>query len=155
MNIVLNTDNFNIENVNLLRKRHNTVVEGTFTKFTYSNEYLTMNGIYLQLFISNMVLQNDGKFTTITFQPYGKQNICYIQRITSIEMEILDYYNKIHNINKNKIPVLTKKMYSGNIRTILSNYSKCNNMLTVKISGVWETTTEIGLAIKIIHNTDY
>jgi len=154
MNIVLNKNDFNIENINLLKKRNNTVIEGTFTKFTYSNEYLTMNGIYLQLIISDMVLKNEGKFTTITFQPYDKQNIGYIQYITSIELEILDYYNRLNNINKKQVTVLTKKLYSGNIRLNISNYTKINNKITVKISGIWETTNEIGLAIKLIHNVN-
>jgi len=154
MNIVLNKNDFNIENINLLKKRNNTVIEGTFTKFTYSNEYLTMNGIYLQLIISDMVLKNEGKFKTITFQPYDKQNIGYIQYITSIELEILDYYNRLNNINKKQVTVLTKKLYSGNIRLNISNYTKINNKITVKISGIWETTNEIGLAIKLIHNVN-
>ena len=154
MNIVLNKNDFNIENINLLKKRNNTVIEGTFTKFTYSNEYLTMNGIYLQLIISDMVLKNEGKFKTITFQPYDKQNIGYIQYITSIELEILDYYNRLNNINKKQVTVLTKKLYSGNIRLNISNYTKVNNKITVKISGIWETTNEIGLAIKLIHNVN-
>jgi len=154
MNIVLNKNDFNIENINLLKKRNNTVIEGTFTKFTYSNEYLTMNGIYLQLILSDMVLKNEGKFKTITFQPYDKQNIGYIQYITSIELEILDYYNRLNNINKKHVTVLTKKLYSGNIRLNISNYTKINNKITVKISGIWETTNEIGLAIKLIHNVN-
>jgi hypothetical protein len=154
MNIVLNKNDFNIENINLLKKRNNTVIEGTFTKFTYSNEYLTMNGIYLQLILSNMVVKNEGKFTTITFQPYDKQNIGYIQYFASIELEILDYYNRQNNTHKKQITVLTNKLYSGNIRLNLSNNPKINNKTTIKISGIWETTNEIGLAIKLIQNVD-
>lgn len=154
MNIVLNKNDFNIENINLLKKRNNTVIEGTFTKFIYSNEYLTMNGIYLQLIVSNMVVKNECKFTTITFQPYDKQNIEDIQYIASIELEILDYYNKLNNIHKKQVTVLTNKLYSGNIRSNLSSNAKINNKITIKISGIWETTNEIGLAIKLIHNVD-
>jgi len=154
MNIVLNQNDFDIENINLLKKRNNTVIEGTFMKFTYSNEYLTMNGIYLQFTISNMVVQYESKFTTIIFQPYDRQNIKYIQYIANIELEILDYYNRLNNTNKKQITVLNKKLYSGNIRTNLSNSAKINNNITIKISGIWETTNEIGLAIKLIHNVD-
>ena len=79
MNIVLNHNDFNIENINLLKKRNNTVIEGTFTKFTYSNENLTMNGIYLQLVLYNMVLNQDDRIVSLTYQPYDKQNLEYIQ----------------------------------------------------------------------------
>jgi hypothetical protein len=155
MNIVLNHNNFNIENINLLKKRNNTVIEGTFTKFTYSNENLIMNGIYLRLVISNMILNYDDKFINITFQPYDKENIEYIQNLTDIEMDILKYYNSLNNSNKKMVGILTSKLFSGNIRSKIGNSSKINNILTIKISGVWETMNEIGLAIKVIHNIDY
>ena len=155
MNIVLNQNDFNIENINLLKKRNNTVIEGTFTKFTYSNENLTMNGIYLQMVLYNMVLSRDDKFTALTFQPYDKQNIEYIQYITNLERDILKYYNNINGSTKKMVVILTNKLYSGNIRSKLSKSSEINNILTIKISGIWETMNEIGLAVKIIHNIDF
>jgi hypothetical protein len=155
MNIVLKHNDFNIENINLLKKRNNTVIEGTFTKFTYSDENLTMNGIYLQLPIYNMVVNKDDKITAITFQPYDKQNIEYIQYITSIETQILKYYNNMNRSNKKLVGILTNKLYSGNIRSHLSTRLNINNTLTIKISGIWETNGEIGLAIKLIHNVDF
>lgn len=155
MNIVLKHNDFNIENINLLKKRNNTVIEGTFTKFTYSDENLTMNGIYLQLPIYNMVVNKDDKITAITFQPYDKQNIEYIQYITSIETQILKYYNNMNGSNKKLVGILTNKLYSGNIRSHLSTRLNINNTLTIKISGIWETNCEIGLAIKLIHNVDF
>lgn len=155
MNIVLKHNDFNIENINLLKKRNNTVIEGTFTKFTYSDENLTMNGIYLQLPIYNMVVNKDDKITAITFQPYDKQNIEYIQYITSIETQILKYYNNMNGSNKKLVGILTNKLYSGNIRSHLSTRLNINNTLTIKISGIWETNSEIGLAIKLIHNVDF
>lgn len=155
MNIVLKHNDFNIENINLLKKRNNTVIEGTFTKFTYSDENLTMNGIYLQLPIYNMAVNKDDKITAITFQPYDKQNIEYIQYITSIETQILKYYNNMNRSNKKLVGILTNKLYSGNIRSHLSTRLNINNTLTIKISGIWETNGEIGLAIKLIHNVDF
>ena len=155
MNIVLKHNDFNIENINLLKKRNNTVIDGTFTKFTYSDENLTMNGIYLQLPIYNMVVNKDDKITAITFQPYDKQNIEYIQYITSIETQILKYYNNMNRSNKKLVGILTNKLYSGNIRSHLSTRLNINNTLTIKISGIWETNGEIGLAIKLIHNVDF
>ena len=155
MNIVLNHNDFNIENINLLKKRSNTVIEGTFTKFIYSNENLTMNGIYLQLVLYNMVLNQDDGIISLTYQPYDKQNLEYIQYITNVEMDILRYYNNMNASNKKMVGILTNKLYSGNIRSKISKSSKVNNILTIKISGIWETTNEIGLAIKIIHNVDF
>ena len=155
MNIVLNHNDFNIENINLLKKRNNTIIEGTFTKFTYSNENLTMNGIYLQLPIHNMVMNQNDKLSVITFSPYDKHNIEYIQHITKIELDILKHYNNITASTKKCVSTLSNKLYSGNIRSLLINKSKINNILTIKISGIWETNSEIGLAIKLIHNVEF
>ena len=155
MNIVLNHNDFNIENINLLKKRNNTIIEGTFTKFTYSNENLTMNGIYLQLPIHNMVMNQNDKLSAITFSPYDKHNIEYIQHVTKIELDILKYYNNIIASTKKCVSTLSNKLYSGNIRSLLINKSKINNILTIKISGIWETNSEIGLAIKLIHNVEF
>jgi len=155
MNIVLNHNDFNIKNINLLKKRNNTIIEGIFTKFTYSDENLTMNGIYLHLPLYNMVLNQDDKFTAITFQPYDRQNIEYIQYITNVELEILKYYNIMNASNKKFVGILTNKLYSGNIRSHLRKYTKINNILTIKVSGIWETNNEIGLAVKLIHNIDF
>ena len=155
MNIVLNHNDFNIENINLLKKRNNTIIEGTFTKFTYSNENLTMNGIYLQLPIHNMVMNQNDKLSAITFSPYDKHNIEYIQHVTKIELDILKYYNNIIASTKKCVSTLSNKLYSGNIRSLLINKSKINNILTIKISGIWETNSETGLAIKLIHNVEF
>ena len=57
--------------------------------------------------------------------------------------------------NKKLVGILTNKLYSGNIRSHLSTRLNINNTLTIKISGIWETNGEIGLAIKLIHNVDF
>ena len=155
MNLVLNHNDFNIQNINLLKKRNNTIIEGTFTKFTYSDENLTMNGIYLQFVLYNMVQNLDDRIVSLTYQPYDKPNLEYIQYITNVEMDILRYYNNMNASTKKMVGILTNKLYSGNIRSKLSKSSKINNILTIKISGIWETTNEIGLAVKIIHNVDF
>ena len=103
----------------------------------------------------NMVLNQDDRIVSLTYQPYDKQNIEYIQYITNVEMDILRYYNNMNASNKKMVGILTNKLYSGNIRSKLSKSSKINNILTIKISGIWETTNEIGLAVKIIHNIDF
>lgn len=155
MNIVLYKDDFNIENVNLLKKKTNTVVNGTFTKFTYSNEYFIMNGLYLEFKVHNMKLKEHNKCISINYQPYDIENINYLQHISNIELNMLDYYNKVHNINKKPVNILSKKLYSGNLKVNLINYVKIVNNITIKISGIWETENEVGLAIKLIYNVNY
>lgn len=155
MNIVLYKGEFNLENINLLKKKTNTVVNGTFSKFTYSNEYFIMNGLYLEFKVHNMKLTDDNKSININYQPYDTENIKYLQYISDIELKMLDYYSKIHNINKKPINILSKKLYSGNLKVNILNQCNINNIITIKISGIWETDNEIGLAIKLIYNVNY
>lgn len=155
MNVVLQKPHFNIENINLLKKKTNNVISGYFTKFIYSCELFTMNGLYLEFPIHNMVSNIDNKCLNISYQPYEKDNIYHLNFFTIIEGQILDYYNCVNNIRKQGVAILSKKLYSGNIKKILDNNIYPNNIITIKISGIWETETEIGLAIKLIFNTDF
>lgn len=155
MNVVLQKNQFNIENINLLKKKANNVISGYFTKFIYSSELFTMNGLYLDFSIYNMVSNIENKLLSITYQPYEKNNMYQVNYLTNIEGQLLDYYNCINNIRKQCVPILSKKLYSGNIKKILDNNIYPNNIITIKISGIWETETEIGLAIKLIFNTDF
>lgn len=154
MNIVLQKNQFNIENINLLKKKVNNVISGYFTKFIYSSELFTMNGLYLDFSIHNMVSNIENRCLSISYQPYEKDNMYQVNSLTSIEGQLLDYYNCINNIRKQCVPILSKKLYSGNIKKILDANILPNNVITVKVSGIWETENEIGLAIKLIFNTD-
>lgn len=154
MNVVLQKDQFNIENINLLKKRTNNVISGYFTKFIYSSELFTMNGLYLDFSIHNMVSNFENRCLSISYQPYEKDNIYQVNSLTSVEGQLLDYYNCINNIRKQCVPILSKKLYSGNIKKILDANILPNNVITVKISGIWETDNEIGLAIKMVFNTE-
>lgn len=152
MNVILQKGNFYIDHVNLLKKKKNTVIDGTFSKFTYSNEHFIMNGIYFELPIHNINITTDTKSTILTYQPYEKGNLEYLQYISNIELQLLDYYNRINNTRKTPINILSKKIFFGNIKSNIPNLSKMSNIITIKISGIWETDTEIGLAIKLMYN---
>lgn len=154
MNVVLQKNQFNIENINLLKKKTNNVISGYFTKFIYSSELFTMNGLYLDFSIYNMVSNIENKCLSISYQPYEKDNMYQVNYLTNIEGQLLDYYNCINNIRKQCVPILSKKLYSGNLKKILDANILPNNVITVKVSGIWETENEIGLAIKMIFNTD-
>ena len=154
MNLILQKDNFYIKKINLLKKKKNTVVDGIFTKFTYSNEYFIMNGIYLEFPIHNMNMKTENKLTIMTYQPYEKENIEYLRYIHNLELQLLEYYNNTNNIHKRPVIILTTKLYSGNIKSNIKDLTNISNTIIIKISGIWETDNEIGLAIKIMYTLD-
>ena len=47
MNIIIDISNYNLGYTYFLDAKRNMVVEGTFSKIIYSNQYFTLNGIYL------------------------------------------------------------------------------------------------------------
>ena len=78
MNLTLLPSAFNIENINLLRKKENTVVDGNFSKFTYANELFIMNGMYLLFPVNKLLYTQDAKFIYNTYQLFF---ICPDERI--------------------------------------------------------------------------
>ena len=62
MNLILLPTTFNIENINLLRKKENTIVDGNFSKFTYATDTFIMNGVYLFFPVNNLTHTCDTKF---------------------------------------------------------------------------------------------
>ena len=103
MNLVINTNKFFIDNINLLKQKTNIIVDGNFTKLIYSNEYFIMNGIFLNFPLEILSVNTEPKYNTIFYQPYEKKNYNIIQQLINIESELLDYYKKSNNINKKNI----------------------------------------------------
>jgi hypothetical protein len=153
MNLVINTNKFFIDNINLLKQKTNIIVDGNFTKLIYSNEYFIMNGIFLNFPLEILSVNTEPKYNTIFYQPYEKKNYNIIQQLINIESELLDYYKKSNNINKKNVNVLSKKIFTGNFKIYKDEKNKIDisNNFIIKISGIWETYSEIGLAIKVIN----
>ena len=79
MNFIFDIKDFNIEKIHLFEKKKNIVIDGIFTKIVYSDELLTMNGIYFDFpleFKNGPVTYNN---RNIHFYPYEPANLEYIK----------------------------------------------------------------------------
>ena len=155
MNIVSNVNQISIYNLFFTDKKKNIIVDGSFTKLIYSNNIFSMNGIYLFLPLSNFSLNPSNNNILVNFNPYHKSNAYLIQELTKLEYQILDYYRKNNYTNKKISNILSKQLYSGIMKLYkeqkeLFNCDASKLKLIIKISGIWETQTEIGLAIKLL-----
>lgn len=155
MNIVSNVNQISIYNLFFTDKKKNIIVDGSFTKLIYSNNIFSMNGIYLILPLSNFSLNASNNNTFVNFNPYHKSNAYLIQELTKLEYQILDYYRKHNYTNKKISNILSRQLYSGAMRLFKESkhffdYDVSKLKLVIKISGIWETHTEIGLAIKLL-----
>lgn len=179
MNIVLQLPQFHIDNVFFLDKKKNMIMDGNFTILIYSNQWFSMNGLYIESPIipssSSNVFQpvprkHSSTFTTtptryrnndlyiddfdlLHFSSSTNSNL--IHSLYSIEHEILQYYNIAKQCDKKMIHLLYKSVSSG----IIKVYNKHGNVwgnrvignrIMIKISGIWESQNNIGLTYKFI-----
>lgn len=149
MNFCLHIPNFNISNISLLESKQNILMEGFFTKINYLSEFFTMNGLFLYAPIKIKGIIEDKNF--IKFDPYSPDNNQFIKQFSNIEDQLLSFY--IHNKQKNlkKQNILSKQFYNGVLKVNIdkSAIGKNSKVYIIKISGIWETSDQIGITYKL------
>jgi hypothetical protein len=178
MNIILDNNYFAIQNVFFLEKMNNVVIDGFFSKIIVSDEFFTMNGLFLNLplIVNESSTVNQYNKQIINFNSHIQNNLLLITKISEIENSIIHYYKKIHDIKKKTSLVLTTQLFNGyfkiykengyfsNYRTDIGNCSihppkldhiitKTNKKYIIKISGLWENKEEVGISYKFIEVT--
>jgi len=171
MNLSMDVHNFSMVNVHFLDTKRNMIMDGNFTKVIYSNQYFVMNSIYLYFPIDWATISKGYETNKcfVRFNPYSAKNLGIIQDIAKIEMRILDYFKSYFDITLKSNHLLSKQMYSGNMK-IFQEYGttpRNENALpsndvpilpdpqdpktfVIKISGVWESYDEIGITYKLL-----
>mgnify|MGYP001370941754 CR=1 FL=1 len=147
--IAENIDNINTNNIIICDPIKNSIMQySNFYKIVYSNELLSLNGLYI-LFDLNKININKDK---LNFNYSDNKDT--IDKIAIIENYILNLICS----NKNKIFKITELLSNGFIKYCsneINNIVYFNNMhnnksLILKISGLWETKENIGVTFKII-----
>ena len=205
MNFILDISQIDYMNFIFLEKKKNIIVDGYFTKIIYSDSFIRLNNIYLNIpiqfqYIDKTIFKNN------IFFNYS-QNNTLIKNISNLEEELIESYKKEFNVKKNSVLSLNNQMKTGKIK-IYKEYSndsnenrrlsssslseahssnsdcrrsgvvdgtetrnsgvedgrvcrnndissipfrlKPNTSIILKISGLWETNIEIGIAFKFI-----
>lgn len=155
MNIVLDIPQYNIFNLFFLEKKQNIIMDGTFTKFIYSNQHFILNSLYLYFPIEIKYLEKTPIKNTIRFHPTCDKNIQLINELSKIEFHIIEYYKSLYQCTKATICLLSKQLYNGSLKVYSESHpsSFSKNYTTnyiIKISGVWETHDEVGITYKLI-----
>lgn len=156
MNIVINQSDFNINNIYYLDPIKNTVIENSnFIRILYSNNLLSLNGIYILLDFKNIYTVTNNNKLRYCFDYNIDHNIHLVNFIKSLEIDLLN--NSIIN-NKRTIYKLKEQLNQGCIKIINILYTESKNQdkkdtgeqFILKISGIWESENEIGLTYKIL-----
>ena len=148
MFLLLNFDDYEFFNVFYGPKKNNMIMNGFFTKLIYSNQYITLYGLFFYLPL---------KTTTSFINHTSCLDISFlykdtIQQLINIENHLLSTYaehiNK-KNVVKNGVSCLQNQIQTGFLKYYKENgYNKKH--LYIKISGIWETDKDFGITFKII-----
>ena len=117
------------------------LMDGTFSRILYSTSEYTMNGIFMASYIHGKVEPYFNKHKYIFNQDEPASNAT--KRIAQIERDILALMvtSKIPQFKlKDQLRLGYVKFFSENTRS--------DPILSLKISGVWETATHYGLTYK-------
>lgn len=132
MNIAITAKDLSIDDVFFLDPIKNIIINNSkFIRIIYSNNLLTLNGIYLICNIDNKDNNNN------------KGLLLYIQKLED---------NILNKFSKEKIKNYKIRDYFNNI-FINTDYSKCQETYTkyiLKISGIWDASNNIGLTFKFL-----
>jgi len=157
MNIILDISNFQVGYLYFLQPKQNMIMDGTFSKIIYSNEFFSLNSIYLYLPLEIQYVEKIANKSTVKIAGNSPSNASIIQELSKIESRIIEYYKQIHpnKGNKTAMASMHKQLLSGNLK-LYKNYTMSNEEIKnsiqfiLKISGIWESPTDIGLTYKII-----
>jgi hypothetical protein len=151
--------------------KNNMVIDGKFTKLIYSDNYLILNGLYLDMDISidendtsvlsNSISQENNhrwKPDTSSYKHnlyFNKnENLKMISDFYSLEKQILERFLKYNHEKKEPVYTLHNQLRNGCIKYYREHMIPITNQhkkgYFLKISGIWETTNEIGITFKII-----
>ena len=155
MNVFMSVQQFDSQCIWFRDVKKNILMEGNFTKFIYVHEWMTLIGVVLKI---PVFIQH------IDFV-MGKKYIYYdcdiLEQLFSIEKDILDVYQQMFHCSyktqnyKLQTQVGKKRYLSFPLSSIWSMGCKdwkehTEQHFYIKIIGVWETISEIGLTYKII-----
>jgi hypothetical protein len=159
MNILLYSNDFDISNIYFLDKKTNMIMDGVFTKIIYSNNCISMNGLYIDVPIKNIINKNNSK-NIIQLDVISNKEI--IQKMIDIEKQLLHYYLQYFSLsyekrettiqNKTIIYNLKNQIQNGSIKYYkeYEYYSQKPCSFYIKFSGIWENQSEIGITFKLI-----
>lgn len=156
MNIVLPIEEVNINNTYFGEPIVNTVMDDSkFIKILYSNEFITLNGIFINFPLKITTCENYFRKLKYSFDLNINRDM--LQKVFTLEKIVLEHYNT----NKKQIKYTLKESILTGILKIFpntdindtsynnNNNNNTNNKFVLKISGIWESPNELGLTYKI------
>lgn len=128
--------------------KNNIMQDGVFIRILYSTPIVTFNGIYFEISLYDTSFEKYYNKYKCNFNMSNLQNKELIEKIKTMEENIL---NKYSISNKNPNYKIYDHIKNGNIKIFCDSVPKNNSILILKISGLWETSNNYGLTYKFIY----
>ena len=145
MNVVKRIDQYDENNIFFCDPIKNNVMnEGNFIRIIYSNNYFTLNGIYLLITLNDIVSEKYYNKYKCSFDVTAHNDL--IDNLKVIEEDLL---KKIDISEKTPQYKINEQLRNGNIKIfndVINN--KQSHSFILKISGIWETQMNYGLTYK-------
>jgi len=146
MYIVLDSDDFNINNIFYQEKVKNTVMDNSnFLRANYSNNLFTLNGIFIKFNLELYTIEKSFNKFKCLFDIKTHNEI--IVKFSEIEKNMMEKYSSLH---KTPIYRISEQLNNGFLKIFNETECKDNNDFILKIYGIWETDCEYGLTYKFI-----
>jgi hypothetical protein len=136
MNIIYHLNDYKKDNIFLLDTKKNMLMEGKFTKVLYSNILSTI-GIYFSINVSGYYINN----SLFKIDKINDLDILY-----KIEQDMLEFYKARFNVSKSFNYTLRDTLKSNMMK--LYKTSEYGDNIILKISGIWENETHVGITFK-------
>lgn len=113
MNIILQFNNFDDNAIYFQDTKRNIIMDGDFTKIIYSDDCVSLNGIYVNCPLLAQPVNKVANKNMIWFQPYNPENAKSVSFFIELEKKILQLYKHRCHCNKKQSLVLYNQLYSG------------------------------------------
>jgi hypothetical protein len=176
MNLSIDLYNFSLVNINFLDTKKNIIMDGNFTKIIYSNQWFTINSIFIHFPIEWLSVEKIANKSILRFNPYSPKNLPIVQDFAKFETRILEYFKTFGKLHTRTTNTFSKQLYTGNMKIFKEyvdpnkvpyddhsyyggkiivtndrdNLPETQRMFVIKISGIWENYEEIGLTFKLM-----
>ena len=143
MNLIHKIDSFEVNNVFFQEKKKNIIMDGTFTKLLYSMPNISIFGLFFDFTINGKIINNK----LYAFNVNENNNT--INELVNIEKKLLKMYTNIYNIDKRVVSILKNNLFQGLLK-VFTKREIVKKKYVLKISGIWETSSEIGITYKLL-----
>lgn len=127
----------------------NTILNnGQFIKIQYSNNEVNLNNITTIIEFEDMNIEKT--YNKIIYSFCSEKNKEIINKINTLEDNIINKYIKVLNLNDYKVLSIKNQLQQNKLKLYYTKniHNVCKEKIILKISGLWIHNNEIGIIYK-------